>query len=76
MNDRMPVAGALYEHYKGKPYRVIGIGRHSETLEELVMYESLYENSLGRLWVRPLKMWMEDVEINGQKVPRFKFVCN
>ncbi len=66
------VAGAIYEHYKGQQYRVIGVGRHTETLEELVMYEALYDNPLGRLWCRPLKMWLESVEINGQKVPRFK----
>lgn len=66
------VAGGVYEHYKGKQYRVIGVGRHTETLEELVMYEALYENPLGRLWCRPLKMWLESVEVDGKKVPRFK----
>ena len=58
--------------HKGKQYRVLGVGRHTETLEELVMYEALYENPLGRLWCRPLKMWLESVEVNGTKVPRFK----
>lgn len=63
-----------YQHYKGHFYKVIGIAKHSETLEELVVYEALYENPDGKLWVRPLKMFLEKVEINGKKVPRFKFV--
>ena len=63
--------GALYQHYKGKEYRVQAICRHSETLEEMVIYEALYENDLGKLWVRPLKMWNEWVEVNGEKVRRF-----
>ncbi len=63
-----------YQHYKGHFYRVIGVAKHSETLEELVIYEALYENPDGKLWVRPLKMFLEKVEINGKKVPRFKFV--
>lgn len=74
--DNKPVAGALYRHYKGLLYRVIGVGKHSETLEDLVLYESLYDNPSGRLWVRPLKMWNETVEVNGEKVPRFKFLFN
>lgn len=75
MSAAKPIAGALYQHYKGKLYRVIGVGRHSESLDELVMYESLYENPMGRLWCRPLGMWSELVEVNGQQVPRFKFLC-
>ncbi|QDK39615.1 DUF1653 domain-containing protein [Bdellovibrio sp. NC01] len=55
-------------------YRVIGVGKHSETLEDVVLYEALYENVLGRLWSRPLGMWSELVEVNGEKVPRFKFL--
>lgn len=63
-----------YQHYKGHFYKVIGIAKHSETLEELVIYEALYENPDGKLWVRPLKMFLEKVEINGKKIPRFRFV--
>ena len=48
-----------YKHYKGNYYRVIGIARHSETLEDMVVYQGLYEN--GGLWVRPLSMWEEQV---------------
>lgn len=68
------ISGAIYEHYKGKLYRVIGIGKHTETLEDVVMYEALYENPLGRLWCRPLGLWNELVEVDGREVPRFKFL--
>jgi len=66
-----------YRHYKGKFYRVIGIGRHSETLEELVIYRALYESKkFGKnaLWVRPKEMFLEKVIVDGKKVPRFKFI--
>jgi hypothetical protein len=59
----------LYRHYKGKPYRVVGLARHSETLEPLVVYEALYGER--GLWVRPATMFVELVEVNGQRVPRF-----
>ena len=59
-----------YRHYKGNEYEVIGVARHSETLEELVVYRALYGDH--DLWVRPLKMFTEVVEINGKKVPRFE----
>ncbi len=68
------VIGGLYEHYKGKPYKVHGVVRHSETLEELVLYETLYENPSGKMWVRPKKMFLESVEINGKRRPRFRYV--
>ena len=67
----------VYEHYKGKRYEVIGVGRHSETLEELIVYRALYDSKeFGKnsLWVRPKKMFLEQVEIDGKMVPRFKFV--
>lgn len=64
-----------YRHSKtGNYYRVIGIAKHSKTLEELVVYEALYENPTSKLWVRPVKMFLEKVEIGGKKVPRFKFI--
>lgn len=61
-----------YEHYKGKQYEVIGIAKHSETLEEVVVYRALYGER--GLWVRPLKMFLEEVEVNGKKMPRFKYI--
>ena len=63
-----------YRHYKGKEYETIGIAKHSETLKDLVVYEALYDNEVSKLWVRPLEMFMEDVEIDGKKVPRFKYL--
>lgn len=64
-----------YQHSKtGKFYQVIGIAKHSETLEELVVYKTLYNNRTSKLWVRPVKMFLEKVMINGKKVPRFRFV--
>jgi hypothetical protein len=66
------VKGATYQHYKGKLYTLIDVVRHSETLEEMVLYETQYENDLGRIWVRPLKMFQENVIIDGKERPRFK----
>ena len=69
------VLPGIYVHAKsGKEYRVIGIAKHSETLEDFVVYEALYENDLSKLWVRPLSMFTEEVEIRGTKSPRFIFV--
>lgn len=65
----------IYKHSKSsKEYRVIGTAKHSETLEDLVVYEALYENDLSKLWVRPISMWEEEVVINGLKQARFVFV--
>ncbi|MBA3723941.1 MAG: DUF1653 domain-containing protein [Candidatus Levybacteria bacterium] len=66
-----------YQHTKtGNYYQVISIGKHSETKEDLVIYECLYDNPLSKVWVRPLKMFLEEVVIKGEKVPRFKFISN
>lgn len=61
-----------YKHYKNKDYEVIGVARHSETLEDMVVYRALYGDH--DLWVRPAKMFEEFVEIDGQKVPRFTYI--
>lgn len=61
----------VYQHYKGKKYLVLGIAKHSETLEDLVVYLSLYDNELASLWVRPLTIFREVVEVDGQNMPRF-----
>lgn len=58
-----------YRHYKGGVYEVIGVARHSETLEALVMYRPLY-NDTG-WWLRPYAMFVEEIDINGQRQPRF-----
>jgi len=61
-----------YRHYKGKDYEVIDIATHSETGEKLVVYRTLYGNY--DLWVRPLAMFTETVELDGESVPRFRFI--
>lgn len=66
-----------YRHYKGKLYEVIGTARHSETLDELVVYKALYdvnENGEHSLWVRPLQMFTENVVVDGKSVPRFEWM--
>ena len=61
-----------YRHYKGNEYRILGVAKHSETLEELVVYQALYGEKA--LWVRPKAMFFEDVEYNGKKVERFTYL--
>lgn len=65
---RKPVPG-IYIHYKGNKYRVQGVARHTETKEEVVVYQALYGDF--DLWIRPLEMFMETVEFEGRVVPRF-----
>jgi GNAT superfamily N-acetyltransferase len=65
----------LYHHYKQKPYKLIGTVRHSETLEEMALYETRYENELGKLWVRPKEMFFETTKLpNGTSGPRFRAI--
>lgn len=63
-----------YKHFKGSLYNVIGIAKHSETLEEFVVYEALYDNPRSKLWVRPLAMFQETVERDGKTMPRFEYI--
>jgi hypothetical protein len=63
--------GTIYQHYKGMRYKVHAVVLHSETLEELVFYEALYENKKGKLWVRPKAMFLETIHIDGSEVARF-----
>jgi hypothetical protein len=58
-----------YRHFKGGEYEVLGVARHSETHEPLVVYRPLYGD--GGLWVRPVAMFLETVEHDGRTVPRF-----
>lgn len=60
----------IYRHYKGSFYQVLGECFNSETLEEMVVYQALYGEN--EVWVRPKKMFFENVEVNGEFVPRFK----
>lgn len=68
MTSPFPVPG-IYSHYKGNRYEVLGVAHHSETEEALVVYRALY-GEYG-LWVRPLAMFTETVEVQGEPVPRF-----
>lgn len=61
-----------YKHYKGNDYQVVGVATHSEDESQLVVYRPLYGE--GALWVRPLAMFIEDVEVNGERVARFRYI--
>ena len=61
-----------YRHFKGKEYEVLGVARHSETDEKLVVYRALY-GDFG-LWVRPVSMWNETVERDGKTFRRFTYI--
>ena len=68
----MTVKPGRYRHFKGAEYQVIDVARHSETAEELVVYRPLYGD--GRLWVRPLQLFVETVQLDGRQIPRFLFL--
>lgn len=71
----MVVVGAFYEHYKGNRYKIIGIAKHTETLEDCVVYQALYhDEQFGNhaLWIRPLSMFTESVVLDGITKPRFR----
>lgn len=61
-----------YRHFKGNEYEVVAVGKHSETLEDYVIYRALYGE--GGYWVRPLSMFFEDVERGGKVFPRFEYI--
>jgi hypothetical protein len=75
-NPELPELPSLtpgrYRHYKGGEYEVIGVARHSESLDAMVVYRPLYNDS--GLWVRPLAMFIEEIEIEGRRRPRFERV--
>lgn len=72
MGNAMQLQKGIYKHFKGNKYEVIDIAKHSESEEYLVLYRPLYGDS--DLWVRPLEMFIEEVELDGQKRPRFEFI--
>ena len=72
MSTACSVRPGRYRHFKGNEYRVHFVARHSETLEEMVVYEALYGQ--GGYWVRPVSMWNEKVFWQGQEVPRFQWI--
>ena len=68
----MEIKTGKYRHFKGMEYEVIGVAKHSETLEETVVYRALYGD--GGLWVRPAAMWNETVERDGKTYQRFTYI--
>lgn len=68
----MEIKPGKYRHFKGNCYEVIGVGRHSETMEKMVVYRALYGEH--GLWVRPAAMWTEIVDRDGYHGPRFQFL--
>src|SRR5215469_5615600 len=68
----MSIATGIYRHYKGQSYRLLRTALHSETMEELVVYQALY-GDYG-LWVRPAAMFAENVELDGEPIPRFALI--
>ncbi len=66
------VVGGIYKHFKGNKYRLLHIATHSETEEEVVVYEKLYGDH--SIWVRPLEMFLDQKEVEGQRVDRFSFI--
>jgi hypothetical protein len=61
-----------YRHFKGNEYEVLYVAKHSETLEETVVYRALYGD--GGVWVRPAAMWEEEIERDGKKFKRFEYI--
>lgn len=68
----MDIKPGKYRHFKGNMYEVIGVAKHSESLEEMVVYRALYGS--GDLWVRPVSMWNETVERDGKTFKRFEYI--
>ena len=66
----------IYQHFKGKQYKVLGTARHSETLEELTLYQALYETDFGKntMFVRPTKMFEETITRDGKTMKRFQLI--
>ena len=71
MMDTQEIRPGIWRHFKGNRYQVIGVAKHSETLEPMVVYRALYGE--GGLWVRPASMWLESVERDGRTYQRFVF---
>ena len=67
-----PVRPGRYRHFKGNEYQVLGVARHSETEEEMVVYRALYGER--GVWVRPAAMWLETVTRDGVTQPRFTYI--
>lgn len=71
-----PIKKGVYKHYKGDHYRVLSVAKHSETLEDMVVYECMYANPTSEIWVRPASMWSEKVDFEGKSIDRFTFISD
>jgi len=69
MENKLQV-GSTYTHYKGGKYRILALAKHSETLEDMVVYQDVLDTN--KIWVRPLKMLFEEITVHNKKIPRFK----
>lgn len=67
-----PIPLGVYRHYKGNQYEVVGFAKHSETLEDMVIYKALYGDC--GIWVRPLSMWENLIEVDGIAIKRFEYI--
>ena len=67
-----PILPGMYRHYKGNHYQVLYLAKHSETLEDMVVYQALYGER--GIWVRPASMWNETVDYQGKQVKRFTYI--
>lgn len=70
----MDIQPGIYKHFKGGEYKVYGIAKHSETLEDFVVYEALYGNKTSKLWVRPVSLFLGEVEKDGKTIKRFEYI--
>ena len=68
----MEIKLGKYRHFKGNEYELIGVANHSETLEKYAVYRALYGD--GEIWIRPLSMFFEAVERDGERFPRFTYI--
>ena len=74
MNKRNVLIGKKYRHFKGNEYLVLYVAKHSETLEDMVVYQALYGER--GIWVRPLSMFLEEKEVDGKIINRFEEINN
>lgn len=68
------ITPGIYQHFKGNQYQVVEIARHSESLDEHVVYKALY-GEFG-LWIRPLSMFAETIERDGKRIERFRRISD
>ena len=66
------IPAGVYRHYKGNLYRVLCMAKHSETLEDMVVYQDVTDSE--KIWTRPASMWREEVDVGGARKPRFEYI--